>query len=440
MNHARTATPMAAVPDVREPRVMEVGDVVLIEVNEGDRASFVTIKAEGEVEIGKRQRVPVKALLGAPFGSTYEVIHGTGAVVRIGPECVDHEDVGSAPTEDERSNKNVSNKQEGAQQLSDGEISALRKKFTAEEVVEIITRYSKTFEDKTAFAQEKYRARKLKKHMTKFLARFPSPRHVCEQYFYNNANKTSYMRHDALSMLVNLGNIGAHAQPIVVDTCAGLVLGAVTNRMGGFGRLCNAFVGQSPMGMEAMLMMNLDENHLETVRHAAISDLVANRKKFQNASSVDEKANETERSTVEESEKKDRKFMKIKYADDEHMDEFAREGFTSLIVASLSVEPKATLEQLLPLCAPSAPFAVWFNAAQPLAEALHHLRNENIAINLTLHEPFLREQQVLPGRTHPVMTTDAGSGGYVLSGIYVPRSVSSVESDGGEHKDKKQKA
>ena len=74
---------MAAVREVREPRVMGVGDVVLIEVNEGDRASFVTIKAEGEVEIGKRQRVPVKALLGAPFGSTYEVIHGTGAVVRI---------------------------------------------------------------------------------------------------------------------------------------------------------------------------------------------------------------------------------------------------------------------------------------------------------------------------------------------------------------------
>jgi tRNA (adenine-N(1)-)-methyltransferase non-catalytic subunit len=122
------------------------------------------------------------------------------------------------------------------------------------------------------------------------------------------------------------------------------------------------------------------------------------------------------------------------------MDEFAREGFTSLIIASLSIEPKATLEQLLPLCAPSAPFAVWFNAAQPLAETLHHLRNANIAINLTLHEPFWREQQVLPGRTHPVMTTDAGSGGYVLSGIYVPKSSSGVESDDGGHKDKRQKA
>jgi len=34
----------------------------------------------------------------------------------------------------------------------------------------------------------------------------------------------------------------------------------------------------------------------------------------------------------------------------------------------------------------------------------------------------MRAQQVLPGRTHPVMTTDAGSGGWILSGTYVAPS------------------
>ena len=62
---------------------------------------------------------------------------------------------------------------------------------------------------------------------------------------------------------------------------------------------------------------------------------------------------------------------------------------------------------------------MWFNASQPLAEAYYYLRNSNVAVNLSLIEPFLRAQQVLPGRTHPVMTTDAGSGGFILSGTYV---------------------
>lgn len=423
----------------RATRVMREGDVVLVQVNDGDRANFITLRNDGQVvEIGKRQKIPVNALLGAPFGSTYEVLHGTGEVIRIGPERVDDEDAGAAPIEDERSNRNVSNTQEGAQKLSDGDIAALRKKFTAEEVVEIITRYSTTFEDKTAFAQEKYRARKLKKHKTKFLARFPSPRFVCEQYFYSNPHKTSSMRHDALSMLLNLGNIGAHAQPLVLDTCGGLVTGAIANRMGGFGRLCSAFIGSSPSATDVMMMMNLDDEHFETIRHVAIADLLTKRKMLKGKSGSGNDMEVEQKPQTTEAESKERKFMKVKFANDERLDSFVREGFTSLVIASLSVEPKATLDQLLPLCASSAPFAVWFNASQPLAEALHHLRNANIAINLTLHEPFLREQQVLPGRTHPVMSTDAGSGGYVLSGIYVPRS-SSVRSNDDEHKDKKLK-
>lgn len=405
----------------REPRLMRAGDVVLIEVNGGERANFVTLEPGKSVDLGKRVKIPVESLLGAPFGSAYEVGRDTGEATRLGPERGnDGEEASVAPKEDERSNKHVSNRSGGeqAQQLTDGEITALRKNFSAEEVVTIISAYSKTFEEKTAFAQEKYRARKLKKHMTKFLARFPSPRQVCEQYFYANPHKISHMRFDALSMLMHSGNVGAHAQPLVVDTCGGLVVGSVVTRMGGLGRVCNAFIGQNPMSMDILLKMNLDESHFEAIRHASISSLIAERARV-----VAGEPKETKETTTKpvdpEEEKKERKFMKIKFASEERVEEFARQGFTSLVVASLSIEPKAALEQLLPLCASSASFAVWFHSAQPLAEALYHLRNANMAINLSLVEPFLREQQVLPGRTHPVMTTDAGAGGWILSGTYV---------------------
>ena len=50
---------------------------------------------------------------------------------------------------------------------------------------------------------------------------------------------------------------------------------------------------------------------------------------------------------------------------------------------------------------PSAPFAVWSYAAQPLAEALDELRRSSSAVNLTLQEPWLRRHQVLPRRLYP---------------------------------------
>lgn len=40
------------------------------------------------------------------------------------------------------------------------------------------------------------------------------------------------------------------------------------------------------------------------------------------------------------------------------------------------------------------------------------------AVALQLQESWLREQQVLPGRTHPHMTMST-TGGYILSGIKV---------------------
>ena len=79
-------------------------------------------------------------------------------------------------------------------------------------------------------------------------------------------------------------------------------------------------------------------------------------------------------------------------------------------------------DQLLPLLAPSAPFCVWSYTAQPLAEALDTLRRSSSAVNLSLQEPWLRKHQVLPRRTHPTMTTTAGSGGYVLSGNVIPEA------------------
>lgn len=46
------------------------------------------------------------------------------------------------------------------------------------------------------------------------------------------------------------------------------------------------------------------------------------------------------------------------------------------------------------------------------------LRLSNDLLNLSITEPWLRRYQVLPGRTHPEMSTSS-TAGYILSGIRV---------------------
>lgn len=52
---------------------------------------------------------------------------------------------------------------------------------------------------------------------------------------------------------------------------------------------------------------------------------------------------------------------------------------------------------------------------------MHHLRTEAAAVQLQLSETWMREYQVLPQRTHPLMTM-SGTGGYLLTG-YKVRSI-----------------
>lgn len=44
---------------------------------------------------------------------------------------------------------------------------------------------------------------------------------------------SSHLRYDTLAQMLSLGNIHANSKVLVFETCAGLVLGAVMERMGG---------------------------------------------------------------------------------------------------------------------------------------------------------------------------------------------------------------
>lgn len=55
---------------------------------------------------------------------------------------------------------------------------------------------------------------------------------MSESFFFN-LFYFSHMRYDTLAQMLTLGNIRAGNKMIVMETCAGLVLGAMMERMGG---------------------------------------------------------------------------------------------------------------------------------------------------------------------------------------------------------------
>lgn len=55
---------------------------------------------------------------------------------------------------------------------------------------------------------------------------------------------------------------------------------------------------------------------------------------------------------------------------------------------------------------------------QPLSELLENMLPDREILNPTILEPWLRQYQVLPGRTHPTMNGIA-HGGYLLHAVRV---------------------
>jgi tRNA (adenine-N(1)-)-methyltransferase non-catalytic subunit len=89
----------------------------------------------------------------------------------------------------------------------------------------------------------------------------------------------------------------------------------------------------------------------------------------------------------------------------------------SLIVAS-ELNPMSVLARLTPYVQGSGTITVYSLHQQVLAETLQWVKSDPNYTHQTLSESWTRTYQVLPGRTHPMMTTSA-TGGYLLHAIRV---------------------
>lgn len=91
---------------------------------------------------------------------------------------------------------------------------------------------------------------------------------------------------------------------------------------------------------------------------------------------------------------------------------------SSRLILATDLNPLSVLARLSQYMGGSSSIIVYSPHLQVLAETLLHMKLSPTYLNPTLTESWSRTYQVLPGRTHPLMSTSA-TGGYLLHAIGV---------------------
>lgn len=365
-----------------------------------------------------------------------------------------------------------------SQSFSLSQLEAMRKSsdHDGRHIVAAYVSNSSTFDGKTSYSKAKYIARKQLKHQVRCRILPTDAANVCRAYFAKDARKILNLREDTLAQILSYANVCAGRQVLVWENCLGIVTGALAKRMGGYGRILSVFDGQAPGYVDMIDRYNLSFAERHSIRWVHSGELYDEEEEEKDddgeggggedvngggggdakTDGTDEgtDARKEEATVVVDKERMDRKSLvwpchlqphtrAYLEAMDRRVDQttflakrcgrFARKltrpthletkrhlyerPSDSLIVAA-KYDPTTTLSILLPRLAPSGPFVVFHELLEPLLRAFDWIQKRKVAVNLRLTDAWMREYQVLPGRTHPAMTMSQ-SGGFLLTGVKV---------------------
>ncbi|XP_041021578.1 tRNA (adenine(58)-N(1))-methyltransferase non-catalytic subunit trm6 isoform X1 [Juglans microcarpa x Juglans regia] len=451
---------------IQNPRVTWEGCSVLLDINDGDRLVFARLSAASTLKLGNKN-FSLQPLIGCPFGSSFQIEIGDKGpflsrfVASIeGNNAQEKEDFESQEISKDNRALVDNNK---AQSLTCEDIDAMRRQgATGDEIVDALIKNSATFEKKTLFSQEKYKLKKQKKYAPKVLLRRPVARSICEAYFKKYPARIGFLRVDTLSLLLSMANVSANSDVLVVDMVGGLLTGAVAERLGGTGYVCGTYLGGTPYPMDIVRIFNFSDEVCNRIVRSALTELsltptvtleqihqqenelnmecLSNPQMSSSVSMEEISPSEKEVSVpvpenaVSLVNKMGKSTKAGNKASRQAIELWKENGFSSLIIAAPELDIWSLLQDIWPLLSNSAPFAIYHQYLQvapcdsslmpscilmmPLATCMHNLQLGKMAIGLQISEPWLREYQVLPSRTHPCMQMNA-FGGYILSGTKI---------------------
>ena len=184
------ATQQQHITAICDDGLVREGMVVILETN-GETSSFVRVRKDGEVKLAKKL-VSMEPLVGARFGTLFELAWSEGKPY-LQPNKIRSSTTGAREdVEKEKATDSAaglpkmkaadyadveggSNKtffdDNTAQKLDDKAIWELRDQgVEGSKIVEALIANSATFSEKSAFAQEKYRKKMMKRHTVKYVS------------------------------------------------------------------------------------------------------------------------------------------------------------------------------------------------------------------------------------------------------------------------------
>ncbi|CAH3150084.1 unnamed protein product [Porites lobata] len=403
-----------------------------------DNVMKVVKVRKGRKEVFEKLHFMLDNAIGCPLGSIFEV--KGGKLNRLeGKEDVDELLVAKPDSEDDKNNQFFQT--DGtSQKLSRDEIMNLKAQgVSGKDIVEHLVENSATFKERTQFSQAKYKKRKMKKHVVRFSILRPTTDLIAQMYYCRGASKICDLRLDTLSQILTMSNVRAHCRMMVVESCQGMLVGALLERMGGIGSLIQIYSGDFP-GRQALDYFNFPKAFMESLsgfpmdKITTLGTSTADTKMPLSAAESSDAAaqaaaptNETSDGRSNSGEEEDGNSMteqeklvrrtRRQNEESKARQELENGNIDGLVVAS-RFQPSPLVMSLLPRLAPSRPFVVYCQYKEPLMECYVNLRERGTAINIHLTETWWRHYQVLPARTHPEIAMN-GTGGYLLCGITV---------------------
>ncbi|KCV67928.1 hypothetical protein H696_05654 [Fonticula alba] len=421
------------------------------------------------LNLGRFGSLDLYQLVGLNFGWTYERIGtGAGRLVPLATEEVDRADLHSvqaglaieaADGRTSADNRNLIDTNT-SQDLTQDDILKLKGEgVSGAELIDAIIAGSKTFAEKTEFSQAKYIKRKQERHLRTIQILKTSLMNVAEHYYTRHPSRIMNIRPDTLSQMLSYANVQPGARVVVLDDCGGLVTAAALSRVGDSGLVVGLSTQFEEPGFEVVSTLNMPADQLDrtllrsTWYHLSLSseDIISEGAPAPGAGA------EVEDSAMPAAAVAGRKNLaerrrKRQLCRAAARDELMRGNFDSLIVAA-RVCPMEAVRLLVPLLAPSRPFAIFSRSSSALAPTMAALRSQQMAldgrptpyagdepddaeddampadasttsplpraINLQIHDTWTREYQVLPGRSHPFMNMPGAASGFLLTGIRI---------------------
>ncbi|KAJ7597462.1 Gcd10p family-domain-containing protein [Mycena floridula] len=387
-----------------QPRTIQSGNTVLFRAPNGD-VRAVKVEKNSNVAIGRLGAFHANELIDEPYGYTYEILDKK--LKAIAARTL--QDV-----EDTDATNELINDGEFVQPLTLQEIQVLKQTGVhASDIIKKQIEQHANYSLKTEYSKEKYKKRKEAKYSKSFTTIHPTLFNVCNYWFDKDPARIRDIRPDTLSQLLNLANIRPGGRYLAVDDASGLVVSGILERMGGQGRLITICDTDSPPAYPVMVTMNFDKERVKSTLSSL--NWATSEEDYTPILPPSEIPSDQIRSERQKARLKKRKGTTDALTSTRE-ELFAGE-FDALVVSS-EYDPYSIIERLSKYLAGSASIVVQSPHGQVLADLQTTLRGFPEYLCPSVTESWLRQYQVLPGRTHPMMNT-SGSGGFLLHAIKV---------------------